>query len=105
MWGPTPARFDFDIAANGTMVYIPAAPVDEEPRSLMWIDRSGKMEPLRASQRAYHSAYVSPDGTRIAADFRDEVVGGIWTLDIARETLTRLTFGPTCLLCARLERG
>ena len=92
---PAAARFDFDIAANGTMVYIPPARVDEEPRSLMWIDRSGKMEPLRAPQRSYRSAYLSPDGTRVAAELRDDGVGEIWILNIARETLTRLTVGPT----------
>lgn len=92
---PAAARFDFDIAANGTMVYIPPTPVVDEPRSLMWIDRGGKMEPLRAPQRAYRYASLSPDGTRVAAEVRDDGIGEIWTMNIARETLTRLTVGPT----------
>ena len=92
---PASARFEFDIAANGTMVYIPAALNSDEPRSLMWIDRSGKTEPLRAQQRAYRNVDLSHDGTRVAVEVRDGGVGEIWTLDIAHETLTELTAGPT----------
>jgi serine/threonine-protein kinase len=89
------SRFAFDIAGNGTMVYLPGSTVvDDEPRSLTWIDRSGKIEPLRAPRRGYQRARLSPDGTRVAAEVNEEGDLGIWTLDIARGTLSRVTFAP-----------
>jgi serine/threonine-protein kinase len=89
------SRFAFDIAGNGTMVYMPTSPVVEEPRSLAWIDRTGKIEPLRAPQRGYQKARLSPDGTRVAAEVFEGRDRGIWTMDIARGTLSRVTFAPT----------
>jgi serine/threonine-protein kinase len=40
--------------------------------------------------RAYQRVALSPDGTRLALDVRDEDLD-IWTWDLAHETLTRLT--------------
>jgi Tol biopolymer transport system component len=55
------------------------------------VDRKGQEEPIKAPPRAYVYARLSPDGTRIAVDIRDQD-NDIWIWDIARETLTRLTF-------------
>ena len=50
--------------------------------------------PIKAPPRAYFYPRLSPDGTRVALDVRDQE-HDIWIWDLARETLTRLTFGPT----------
>ena len=63
------------------------------PRTLVWVDREGREAPLKAPPRAYVYPRLSPDGTRVALDIRDQE-NDIWILDLARETLTRLTFGP-----------
>jgi Tol biopolymer transport system component len=57
------------------------------------VDRKGRAEPLDVPVRMYTSARLSPDGTRIALDIRDQD-GDIWIWDIRRRTLTRFTFEP-----------
>src|SRR5205085_1595647 len=42
---------------------------------------------------AYTYARLSPDGTRVALDMREQQ-NDIWIFDLARETLTRLTTDP-----------
>ncbi len=63
------------------------------PRTLVWVDRQGREEPLKAPPRAYMYPRLSPDGTQVALDVRDQE-NDIWIWDLARETLTRLTFDP-----------
>ena len=63
-------------------------------RSLVWVDRQGREEPIKAPPRAYFGLRLSPDGTRIALDTRDQE-NDIWVWDLARQTLTRLTFDPS----------
>jgi serine/threonine-protein kinase len=56
------------------------------------VDReTGKEEPIAAPARAYFYPRISPDGTRVALDVRDEK-NDIWIWHFARQTLTPLTF-------------
>ena len=48
---------------------------------------------MPAPLRGYLYPRVSPDGTRVALDIRDQEQD-IWIWDFARETLTRFTFDP-----------
>jgi Tol biopolymer transport system component len=81
---------DFDIAQNGTLVYTPAG-TRAAARTLVWVDRQGQEEPIKAPVRAYTYPRLSPDGTRLALDVRDQD-NDIWIWDFARETLSRFTF-------------
>ena len=47
----------------------------------------------RRAGRAYVAPRLSPDGTRVALEVRDQE-SDIWVWDFARETLTRVTFDP-----------
>ena len=58
----------------------------------LWMNRQGHVEPIPAKPRAYENARLSPDGTKIAVASEDEE-HDIWVFDLAKETLTRLTFG------------
>ncbi len=81
-------------ASDGTLVYLPGvAGAGGTQRTLVWVDREGTEEPLAAEARAYQYFRISPDGTRVALDLRDEE-NNIWIWDLSRETLTRLTFAP-----------
>jgi serine/threonine-protein kinase len=60
-------------------------------RILVWVDRQGREEPLEVPPRAYTYPRISPDGTRIALDIRDQQ-NDVWLLDVARRTMSRLTF-------------
>ena len=84
----------FATSSDGALIYVPTDAVsDQERRTLVWVDRDGREAPLKTPPRAYHYPRLSPDGTRVALDIRDQE-SDIWILDLAREALTRLTFGP-----------
>src|SRR5262249_31733935 len=83
---------DYSISRTGTLVYSPAGEDRGAPRSLVWVDRSGREAPINAPPRRYQSPRLSPDGTRLAVNIVASREGGIWIWDFARETLKRLTF-------------
>ena len=56
----------------------------------MWVDRDGTEDVLTAPPRLYVYPRLSPDGTRVALDARDDE-NDVWVWDLTRETLTRLT--------------
>jgi len=83
---------DAVISGDGTLAYIAGAASAQ--RRLVWVDRDGARTALQAPLRSYAMPRLSPDGTRIALDVREQRVN-IWIWDIARQTLTRLTDTPT----------
>ncbi len=88
---------NYAVSRAGALVFIPGSMsgMGGAARSLVWVTRQGREEPLKAPPRAYVTARLSPDGTRVALDVRDQEQD-IWVWDLGRETLTRLTFdsGP-----------
>ena len=90
--GLTTGAANFSVSRSGSLVYMPGGPAGPaETRSLVWVNRQGREEPIQAPPRAYFVLRLSPDGTSAALDIRDEE-NDIWTWDFARQTLTRLTF-------------
>jgi eukaryotic-like serine/threonine-protein kinase len=83
---------DFSIAPDGTLVYV-AGTSQSISSTLVWVDRQGREEPLGVPPRMYTYAYISPDGTRVALDIRDQA-NDIWIWDFMRRALTRFTFDP-----------
>lgn len=83
---------DFAVALNGTLVYMSNTGA-ALARTLTWVDRSGREEPIRTPVRMYTYPRLSPDGSRLAVGVRDQDQD-IWIWDFARETLTRFTFDP-----------
>lgn len=59
-------------AGNGTMIYVSGRAAANPVRSLVWVDRTGREEPILVAPRAYSSARISPDGTRVALDIFDQ---------------------------------
>jgi serine/threonine-protein kinase len=88
---------NFAVSRTGTLVFVPAPAglvnAGGPQRSLVWLNRQGREEPLKAPNRAFTVPRVSPDGTRLAVDIRDQE-NDIWIWEFARATLTRLTFDP-----------
>ena len=62
-------------------------------RTLVWVDRRGREESLKAPARVYVYPRLSPDGTRVAAEVRDQE-WDIWVANLASTTFTRFSFGP-----------
>jgi eukaryotic-like serine/threonine-protein kinase len=85
----------FAVSRTGTLVYVSGGVRGGHgpQRSLVWVTRQGIEEPIKAPPRAYVYPRLSPDGTRVALDIRDQDQD-IWIWDLARETLMRLTFDP-----------
>ena len=81
----------FSVAQNGSLVYVAGDLADNAPRTLVWVDRQGREEALKAPPRAYVSPRISPDGTRVAVDALDQEQD-IWIWDLTRHTLTRFIF-------------
>jgi serine/threonine protein kinase/Tol biopolymer transport system component len=82
---------DVAIARDGTLVYADAP--GGLARTLLWVDRQGREEPMNAPPRPYYYPRLSPDGTRIVVYSGDQD-WDLWLWDMARETLTRLTTDP-----------
>jgi serine/threonine-protein kinase len=91
MTSPLGAAY-MSLSDDGTLVYVPGG-VLGLPRTVVWVDRQGREEPLKTPPRAYWYPRLSPDGTRVALDVRDQE-SDIWIWDLAREKLTRFTFDP-----------
>ncbi len=86
-WG----GFAYSISDEGTVVFLPAEYAAIR-RSLVWIDRAGREERLAAEPRAYQYPRFSRDGQRVVLDMRDQQ-NDIWSWDLVRATLTRVTQG------------
>jgi serine/threonine-protein kinase len=85
---------DFAVAADGTLVYVDVpGSFAVNARTLVWVDRTGKEEPLAAPPRAYSHPRLSPDGTRVAL-YSGDRENDLWIWDLRRATLTRLTLDP-----------
>jgi WD40-like Beta Propeller Repeat len=86
---------NFGIARNGTtLVYRTGTAVVGLLHTMVWVDRHGHEEPLGLAPRAYVRADLSPDGTKLALDIRDQE-NDIWVWDLTRRgPLTPLTFDP-----------
>jgi Tol biopolymer transport system component len=84
---------NYAVSRGGTLIFVGGTGAVGIQRTLVWVTRQGREEPIKAPPRAYTIARLSPDRTRIALDIRDQEQD-IWVWDLARQTLTRLTVDP-----------
>jgi Tol biopolymer transport system component len=84
---------DYAVAANGTLAYFLGS--GNSGTTLAWADRAGATKVIPGqSQQNWGTGRLSPDGNLVA----NGITGGkgvrdIWTFDVNRGALTRLTFG------------
>jgi eukaryotic-like serine/threonine-protein kinase len=79
----------FAVSESGSLAYVTGGVFPQERWSLVWVDRSGKSEPLNVPPGAYLAPRVSPDGKRVA--FGN--AAGDWDLsiyDVSRGLIARL---------------
>ena len=62
-------------------------------RTLVWVDREGREQPIEMPTRPYHAPRLSPDQSRIAVEVQDANTD-VWLHDLERGTQTRLTTDP-----------
>ena len=79
----------YAVSTAGTLAYVASHPARYE-RRMVWVDRTGKVEPLTAMPRPYYDPRISPDGRQFAVS-SEEGNERVWTFDFARPILTALT--------------
>jgi len=85
-------QFDFSAAPSGggTLVYL-AGKANDQRWPIVWLDSSGKTQPLLTTPGLYFNPRFSPDGRRLA--LRAGSKGNdIFVYDLEREAMARLTF-------------
>jgi hypothetical protein len=82
----------FSVSRDGALVYATGGEGNFQNRSLVWVDRQGREQPVNAPPRAYAYPRMSPDGSRVALAITDQEQD-IWVFDLPHLTLDRLTFG------------
>jgi Tol biopolymer transport system component len=78
----------YAVSENGTFVRLIGS-ASRRLAKIVWVDRSGKIEPLPLPDRDYVSAAVSPDGTRAAIQIRSGTEE-IWIYDFGTKSFTPL---------------
>jgi serine/threonine-protein kinase len=81
------------MAAPGTLVYLPRRSEQSRARSLVWVDRAGREEPVGIESAPFTRASIAPDGAHIALAITAAEGRAIWIYARDRGTLTRLTPG------------
>lgn len=80
------------VSRNGTLVYAPGGPAPSRELSVDWLSMKGELTPLIKTPAAFGNIALSPDRSKLAISI-NAANNDIWTYDIARSTMQRLTFG------------
>jgi serine/threonine-protein kinase len=80
------------VAANGTAAFLPGTASSESALALVVVDRDGRTVYEYGEKRTFRDPRFSPDGRRIAVRMSDGKTEHIYVLDLARDTLSRMTF-------------
>jgi len=80
----------FAFSRDGTLVCQPGG----GGTPIQWMDREGKLRPLRAAPSLYNSIRFSPDGRRLALEILEGKNRDVWVYEWGWDTLSRLTFDP-----------
>ncbi len=81
---------NYTLSDDGTLAFVPA---DVTRRRLVRVDRNGRPLPLTEVERGFgQGPRLSPDGAKIAVYINELGSPEVFLLDMARETLSRLTF-------------
>jgi serine/threonine-protein kinase len=81
----------FGVSATGSLVYVSGIGAPSPQRTLVWVDRMGREEPLGLEPKGYGWVRVSPDGQRLAVEIDGLGPSGVWVSEISRPTLTPIT--------------
>jgi Tol biopolymer transport system component len=89
---PLTGGAQFAVSSSGTLVYLPGQSTSGG-KPIHWMDREGKMTPMRDAPTNWFDLLFAPDGHRLAVEI-NEGESDIWVYEWGRDTLTRLTSDP-----------
>ena len=81
----------FSISNTGTLSYAAGSVVPERQRTLVWVDRTGREEPLEVEPRSYRSVRFSRDGRQVLLS-TIQAPSDIWLYDLQRKIMSQQTF-------------
>jgi Tol biopolymer transport system component len=81
----------FETSNGPHLVYVQGS-YEQPDRRLVWVDRRGRVEPASGLRKPFSLPRISPDGKRVATWLQDAEVG-VWLLDLAGDSLQRLSRG------------
>jgi Tol biopolymer transport system component/predicted Ser/Thr protein kinase len=92
---PTTAGGQLDVAAlPGTLVYRSGKAV-ARTWPVMWLDTSGKTQPLLQKPGTYYTPSISPDGRHLAVVQESGKDQDAWIYDAQRDSMSRLTYNSS----------
>jgi serine/threonine-protein kinase len=80
-----------DFSQNGTLIH-GSGKASNQSWPVVWLDSSGKTQPLLATPGVYFNPRFSPDGQRLALAVGAGRARDIFVYDWQRDTMSRLTF-------------
>src|SRR5207237_2733190 len=85
-------QFDFSSVPSGSGIFVYLSGKSSSGMRVVWLDNSGKMQPLFPAPGPYLTPRLSPDGQRLALS----AGGDIAVYDLQRGTMTKITFAGHC---------
>jgi len=79
----------FDVSGTGALAYVPGV-AEGGARTLVWVDRQGRPDPLPLPPRSYLFPRVSPDGKTLVVEV-EGATHNLYKWDFPRAVLTKLT--------------
>ncbi len=77
---------NYALSDEGRLVYLEGGQTRNIMR-LVWVDRSGVVQPAGVPEHPFENLVISPDGTRAVVQIRGSTTG-LWMYEFARNTLT-----------------
>ena len=84
--GSGASPMQFDVAADGTLVFLPVTEAAGIPKTLLWFDSDGRMTPFTEERGDWQTFALSPDERRAAIVIEND----IWILDKLDEDFEQL---------------
>jgi serine/threonine-protein kinase len=84
--GSTQESPGFEVSPSGVLATVPAGP-NRLARRLVWVDDTGRAEPLPVPAQTYEHVRISPDGRHAVVQILEGVVS-LWLYDFERKSLT-----------------